>query len=207
VQLSIAILVFGLMADAACASQSQSKVEVMDIQITEQLEAFHGRKDAEVLKAVHRSLLAVHPDEQPDVVRRRQLRREKLNGLLQILAAIDREVDATFDPRKVPELSIAPPVVNGVVLDSGIDPKSIADPEVRRAYEDAIAANKQLAKTYAFQTELRRLDAAVTGSVAQVFREPYVTSAPGRTEVAAAIRVIIQDPLRQVRLLDLLNQP
>src|SRR5262249_2973236 len=79
---------------------------------------------------------------------------------VKVLLALEKARDAHYNP-KAPEnivsLNVAPPVQkDGVSFSSGGDPKAIQDPEARKAYEDAIAANQQRAEKMNREMELSR---------------------------------------------------
>lgn len=94
---------------------------------------------------------------------------EKLNGealskarsakaklLLRTWKEIRSAIDPKFDFNDLPMINMAPPGGN---YDSGIAPEDIKEPDVRAAYEKALADNEKKADARSVQGELRNMDA------------------------------------------------
>ena len=65
---------------------------------------------------------------------------------LKVLLALARARDPRYDPSSPidwPAAELVPPGTNGMKYPSGVDPKAIKEPDVRKAYEEAIAENKR----------------------------------------------------------------
>ena len=79
---------------------------------------------------------------------------------LKVLLAFSAARDPHFDRKdraNIPTLNVSPPLnrSNGPTA-AGMDPKGIADPEARKAYEDAIAANQRLNEKVHREMDLSR---------------------------------------------------
>jgi len=175
-------------------------------QVDQDLQDLHKNKSLDALRRASSLAESIKPETVAGVEQRRELRRSRLNALLKILAAIDQEIDPAFDPKDVPSSTVAPPVIDGVVLDSGIDPKHIKNPKVRKAYEQAIDRNAQKARRYAFQTGLRKIDAELMTEVRRIISGPYAATEPGRQEIRQALEKVLQEPDRRVQLEEVLNK-
>jgi hypothetical protein len=174
-------------------------------QIQRDLEKFHTEKSLDALRGATNRAESIAPDAAKAVEERRGLRRTRFGEMLTVLAAIDEEIDPSFDPSDVPSLSVTPPVVRGAVLDSGIDPKHIKDPEVRHEYEQAIARNAEKSARYKFQSGLRRIDDELMGFVTRSIGEPYAATEAGRQEIQEALQKYLKNESRKARLRELLD--
>ena len=170
------------------------------------LKEFHKRKSLDPLRSAVALAQGIQPRPGASVAERRKLRDSRLVEMLTILDAIDVELDRTFDPSDTPSSSVTPPVVNGVVLDSGIDPKHVKDPQVRAAYEQAIAKNNEKARKYAFQKGLQQIDNDVTREVHRMLSDPYNAPEQTRHTTRETISRLIKDPQRRAGLLQILEQ-
>jgi hypothetical protein len=175
-------------------------------QIELHLNELHKDKNVDALRRASHLAEDIHPDSVHDIARKRELRQSKLEALLTVLAGIDQELDPAFDPKDLPLLTVAPPVVGGVVLDSGIAPQHVKDPKVRKMYEEAIAQNHEKAKRYGFQTAVRRLDRELTLEVERIIAEPHSTTEQGQREIGEAVERIVKNRDRKARLKELLNK-
>jgi hypothetical protein len=174
-------------------------------QIQQELERFHKDKILDALREAANRAESIVPDAAQGVEERRELRRARLAELLTVLAAIDEEADPAFDPADVPSLSVTPPIVHGVVLDSGIDPKHVKDPQARQEYEQAIARNAEKSRRYKFQSGLRRIDEELTRFVTRIIDEPYTATEAGRHEVQEALQKYLKNKSRKASFEKLLD--
>jgi hypothetical protein len=102
----------------------------------------------------------------------RQLARSgKLALWLTVLDTLDSAEDPNFDPNDAPAARISIP---DTPMKPGVPVRSvegIADPEVRRKYEEAVAANAEKTRRYRLQKELRQLD-----RILEPRADAYITS-------------------------------
>lgn len=205
--LGMLIVVFGL---TATRGQNPSILQGRDMnhlhqQIKQDLEKFHKDKSLVALQEAANRAESIVPDSAKGVAERDELRRARLIALLMVLAAVDEESDPSFDPSDVPSLSVTPPVVHGVVLDSGIDPKHVKDPQARKEYEQAIARNAEKSRRYNFQIGLRRIDDEVMGFVTQSVNGQWGTTEAGRQEIQKAVNEYVKNEKRKACIEELLE--
>jgi hypothetical protein len=173
--------------------------------VSEQLKSFEATKSLGDIEKAFQAADAITPNTAKDENARKRLRSAKLSSWLAILNDVDKAEDATFDPKDVPAATVAPPPSERVVLDSGIDPASVRDPAVRKAYEDAIAANRQKAERYKLQTGLRALDERLLSRIDRYIKAEYKVTGPDplpedRREVAEAVGALIERTSRKEQL-------
>lgn len=124
---------------------------------------------------------------------------------LRVFEVIDRESDPHFDPDDKPLLNLPlPPGVTGV---SGMDPKSIADPAARAAYEKAIAANRAKAVKYNYQNRLRMAETRATEDFEGVLTRDYTLSNDDQAEIKSLIDSAAISSARKRALLQTAQQP
>lgn len=83
-------------------------------------------------------------------------RDHKVRLLLRLMAKVDSGIDLQFDPnRDIPTLNVMPP--DGANVSAGTSPEAIADPEIRRKYEQLIEENCRKMERSRVQFLLRRM--------------------------------------------------
>ena len=102
---------------------------------------------------------------------------------LSLIGAIERSLDANFDPADVPERGVIPPESGGEELPPGADPKAIKDPIARAQYEAALQENRRKAQQYSLQTKLGRLDPRATTDVQRFLAQNFSRSDDDRKEL------------------------
>jgi hypothetical protein len=178
--------------------------------VSEPLKSFEETKSLAAAEKAIQEADAIDAKAGDDDASRKRLRSAKLSSWLAILNDIDRFKDARFNPNDVPAATVAPPVVAGVALDSGMDPKGIKNAEARRAYEEAIAANQRKAEQYKVQTRLRALDERVVSRIDGYVKSEYKVTGPeasreDQREVAEAVTTLISDATRRAQLVKLIT--
>ena len=113
------------------------------------------------------------------------------------LVAIQKAHSA-IDPNQVgasdrPLINIAPKSSGGVVYDSGVDPNSIKDPDVRRDYERRLTENTQKLQTLLFQHALQQLSAIWITEVDVHLKGQYSDSRADIAEIDSALDALIVD--------------
>ena len=160
---------------------NDERTSSIDKEVADQLRIFDETKDPSALMKSSQLIEVLEPGKELDEKQRTQIRAKKLSLWLSLLNRIDRERDPAFDADDVASRSVAVPKVKGIRLRSGMDPKDIKDPNVRRQYEEALAKNTEKAKKYALQTHLLKLDERLTQRVGVYIAEAY-SNAPEDTE-------------------------
>ena len=127
-------------------------------QVAESLRSFRKTSDvADIRKAADAAdSLYVRTYRVPED--RQKARAGKLALWFTVLDTLDSAEDPNFDPNDAPAARISIP---DTPMKPGVPVRSvagIADPEVRRKYEEAVAANAEKTKRYRLQKELRQLD-------------------------------------------------
>lgn len=114
-------------------------------------------------------------------------RRLAAEVLIHTWQRISASLDKDFDTDDKPFINLAPPRETG--LPSGVAPKAIKDPILRKKYEQAIADNAKKAKYYSEQSQLRMLDKHFSEKAERYLREIYT-----RPPVALDELVQLLDP-------------
>jgi hypothetical protein len=115
------------------------------------------------------------------------LRGEALQVWLALLVSLERAAGTASD---VPSRRVQPPPTrDGVVAPPGIQPERIDDPEARREYEAAIAANEARIERYLTHDELRRLAEQTTVHAAVFVANAFPATDP-QVDRATALRFI-----------------
>jgi hypothetical protein len=157
---------------------------------------FEEKKETESLQAASDLLQEVDLAKEPDPMKRLLLRRETLEAWLTLVAAIDKNLDPSFNPQDVPSLNVIPSVTGGVAYPPGAEPSLISDPQARQQSEQAIQKNREKAQRYMLQTKLRRLDQKLTPKVESFVRMSYTTVPGDQREVGETVKKLIKNPQR-----------
>ena len=107
-----------------------------------------------------------------------ELRRAVARSSLRYLRSLDSRLRAIATDKR-PVLNVTPPVATGPVF-AGMAPAAIKDPEARRAYEDAIKANAELAARVREQDRLRT-HSSLVHSLLERFIEVRYAQPPANT--------------------------
>lgn len=137
---------------------------------------------------------------------RQAARTAKLNLWLTLLDTIDSAKDPKFDPANVPATKVTIPA--GTRLKPGYlipTPEAIADPEARRKYDEAVAANTAKTKSYRIQNELRQLDLELTSRSDVYIKKAHPKSPESVKEMDAAIAGHIHNAERAAHLRSLVT--
>jgi hypothetical protein len=167
------------------------------------LTSFAKTKAVESLLDAIEKLEDIGASELPPSPAAQQTRREVLEAWLQVIAAIDGSLDPAFDPANVPAGNlIPPPSGGGIGYPAGVDPKAIADPQARAAYEAALTKNREKAESYNLQTHLRLFDSQASKDVDRFVASYYHSTVPGdRGEIDQACDAVSLSKARRARIL------
>jgi hypothetical protein len=95
-----------------------------------------------------------------------ELRNTLTEHRLHLWRRIENAIDASWDSNDVGWVNVPVPLPANIAVPggrhagvymSGMDPNGIKDPDIRRAYEAALDANRRIADRYIEQTEVRRM--------------------------------------------------
>lgn len=165
-----------------------------DKQVTEKFAAFEKEQDPTLALEALDLIEAAERDVPLDDT---AARKAALAQRLRFFAALDRHIDPTWDVNKVPVKDVIPPETNGVVFPfHEVDPSTIADPVARAQYERTLKANKDYAKWYDVQDQLRRIDERSMRFVELFLSERYTDSPADRSELE---ELLSATPLSDVR--------
>lgn len=165
-----------------------------------QLAEFEQKKEPLCLQAAADALDGIDLAKEPEAMKRLVLRRETLEVWLALLELIDKNLDASFNPKDVPSSNVIPPRVGNVAYPPGVDPSVISDPQARHQYEAALKSNKEHAEHYRVQTWLKRFDTSMSLKVERFIRMSYTTVPGDQREVSETVKKIIKNPKRAAAL-------
>jgi hypothetical protein len=145
--------------------------------------AYAKAHDVDELERALEALTEAEPDETDPAARNKVL-----EGWLGLIAAINRDLDPSFDPEDRPLSAVSPPAENGMRMPPGVDPELIKDPQKRREYEAAIAANEAKTARYATQRSLFQVNRSAVAAARTFIRGRYAPEeqAAARQSVAKA---------------------
>src|SRR5271165_567342 len=136
--------------------KAESTMDSIDQRVTEKFAEFEKKRDPSL---IYEALDSIEAAESGMPVGDAAARKLAVSRRLHFFAALDRNIDPTWDPKKVPVQGVPPPLSHGMVYGSGeVDPATIPDPEVRAQYVRALKANKDDNQRYFVQLQLRRID-------------------------------------------------
>lgn len=171
---------------------------------SELIRAFEKEKEPERLREASMELEDVNLRREHNAKIRHKLRSDCLELWLTILQTIDKNLDSSFDPKDVPQMSVMPPPIRGdIQLPPGAAPSLIDDPKAREEYEKAIKENRAKQENYPLQTQLRELNEVIPGKVDSFIRGAFVSS--DHNEVKAVIDRIIENESRKESLYRLIE--
>jgi hypothetical protein len=170
----------------------------------ELIKAFEMEKEPERLREASMALEDVNLRREHNTQIRHKLRADCLELWLTVLQTIDKNLDSSFDPKDVPQMSVMPPrTKGGIQLPPGAAPALIDDPKAREEYEKAIKDNRAKQENYPLQTQLRELNEVIPGKVDSFIRRAFTSS--DHDEVKVAIDRIIESQSRKESLYRLIE--
>jgi hypothetical protein len=105
-----------------------------------------------------------------------------------LLSRFHRDLDPKFDPAQPPPTSVAPPEINGEQMLPGTKPDDIADPNIRKQYEAAIAANAARVKNFTAMFKLSAIHPTTIERAIASLRNARDTLGLPAAEIAAAVQ-------------------
>ena len=133
--------------------ESPSEKESPSDRVHRHLKDFQKSKETGHLNQAMRVIETIEDHAKPETSEAATIRKSKTTLLLEVLRIAIEERER-LGPKVEPKRNVAPP---GHKYRSGIDPRSIDDPEDRAIYEAALAENRRIAALAIRQGELDRL--------------------------------------------------
>lgn len=169
-------------------------------EVANRLNDFEKTKNLDALVKASELIENMNGSKRSDLRQFRAARLRKLNLWLAVLNHIDKETDPHFNPADVPFLTVPPPSIPGVVLDSGISPKDIKDPQARRRCEEAIEQNRKKTQRYNYQYDLMKMNEKLSRKVEAYILSSYSGSPDDVREVTESVDKYLQNEKRRTRL-------
>jgi hypothetical protein len=144
--------------------------------------------------------LVLEYDRIPDSVWQKLPQNSRLELGLELVALLDRASDFGV-PRPSAVVSVKPPlgIDPGAPWAGGAGPESIRDPVKRQAYEEAIAANRQVAIRRAQQLEIQlMIDPSIAATLERLLKQPPANS---NAEAASLVGRYVRDEKLRQRLI------
>lgn len=169
-----------------------------DKQMTEKFAAFEKEQDPTLALEALDLIEAAERDVPLDDT---AARKAALAQRLRFFAALDRNIDPTWDVNKIPERPATPAETHGVISPfHEVDPSTVSDPVVRAEYERALKASKEYAKWYDVQDQLRRIDERSMRFVELYLSERYTDSPADRSELEELLAATPLSDARKAQL-------
>lgn len=135
----------------------------------------------------------------------KDLRREKAQFLLEAWVRVSKAIDPSFDFDHRPLLNVAPPPSTG--LPAGISPSSVKNPQLRAAYEHAIAQNRAKIEQYNQQSWLKLNGPRIFKEVEQYLGNSYSCAPSDLQELKQLLSRYIQDASVRDRVVREVRKP
>jgi hypothetical protein len=175
-------------------------LENIQTEVAGRIDAFRASGDTAKLREAANLIATIMVRAISAPEERQRARSTKLALWLSVLDAIDTAKDPNFDPSDAPAARVPVP-------DTPMKPgcpvrcaEGIADPEVRRRYDLAVAANAEKTTRYRLQKELRQIDAELTPRAESYIAGQYPKSRQNLKEVDEAMAAGLHDPGRKSRI-------
>lgn len=181
----LAWIFVGSLMGAACLSAGSSEaqtgtlMEATDQRVAEKFAAFKKEEEVSLIyQALDLIETAVREAPAGPAERKREV-----SSWLRFFAALDQNIDPHWDPNRLPVKGAPLPPDHGIVFPSGeVDPSTIPDPVERAKYVEAMKTNKDYARRYNIQLQLRRIDERAMRSFGRLISEKYTGSEADRRE-------------------------
>lgn len=174
--------------------RAESTMDSIDQRVAEKFTEFEKTWDPAF---VYQALDSIEAAESNMPVGDAAARKLAVSRRLGFFAALDRNIDPTWDPKNVPVLGVPAPLSHGMVYSSGeVDPSTIADPAARTEYEKALKANKDENQRYSVQLQLRRIDERAMRFTERLLADRYTNSEEDRQEFE---ELLAASPVNEVR--------
>jgi hypothetical protein len=187
------------------AEQKPSGMDTTDKAVSEKFEAFAKQQDP---ARIYEALEIVETAERDIPARDVAENKKALARWLSFFAGLDRSIDPHWDPNRLPVKGAPLPPDHGVVFPSGeVDPSTIPDPVERATYIEVLRTNKDYARRYSIQLQVRRIDERATRDFERLIAEKYATPEAARQEFEQVLAASPLSESRKKRLRGLMPKP
>jgi hypothetical protein len=182
------------------AKETGMDLESVKAQVGELLDAFGASCDTFKLREAANLIAAITVRNLSNPEERQKARSTKLTFWLAVLDTIDTAKDPKFDPADLPMRRVPIP-------DTPMKPEylircaaGIADPEVRKEYDEAVVANNEKSQRYNLQTALLKIDKELTPRAEAYITGQYPKSPQNLNEVEQAMAATLHNSERVARI-------
>jgi hypothetical protein len=152
-----------------------------------ELAQYASQKEPEQLENAIRNLEHADLLEAVTAPERLAMRLEAGRLWMSIFEAIEGAMDPAFDPEDRPLMSLTPPPARNHAYSSGVSPKAIREPEIRKTYEADLQKNKTKVETRRVQNRLRLLEDRAGESVERFIRRFYTIAQADRAALTELV--------------------
>jgi hypothetical protein len=187
-------------------SKQETRMDAIEQQVNEKFAEFEKTRDPvfvyEILDSIEAAESAMP---QGDVAARKLA----VSRRLRFFAALDHNIDPSWNPKDVPPHGVPPPPGwHGMVYSSGeVDPEKIPDAEVRAKYVEALKANKAAQQHYSVQLQLRRIDERAMRFFERFLIDRYSNTEQDLQEFEGLLAASPVNEMRKQRLRALMPKP
>lgn len=182
------------------ARETGMNLESVKAQVGGCMDAFRASGDTFKLREAANLIATITVRNLSHAEERQTARSTKLALWLTVLDTIDTSKDLKFDPADLPMRRVPIP-------DTPMKPEylirsaeGIADPEVRRKYDEAVAANNEKWKRYNLQSALLKIDKELTPRAETYITGQYPKSQQNLKEVEQAMATSLHNSERVARI-------
>jgi len=187
---------------ATAKNFSDAAKSIQDGSVYQKPETIDHVRDA--FERRYRSLIRLESDfERLEDADAMELRLPVLTEWLSFSKVLNESFDRDLDFSDLPYINLAP---NGP-YPSGIDPKHIVEPDIRKDYEERIAKNTQLAREWNIQSPLRYLLEETPKEVEKIVRVTYARESRADQELIELLEKYDCPEEERHKLLALLDTP
>jgi hypothetical protein len=151
------------------------------------LAEYDKTRDPEALRNVADQIVREDGAIPPDPAAALAQGRLRLKLWLVVFSRLHRDVDPDFDPDQPPSMTVAPPKIGGTQFPPGVRPTDLPDPEARRQYEEAVAANARRLEQFRVQLKLAELHDSLIERAIDSLRNARDTLGLGADDIGAVL--------------------
>jgi len=173
-------------------------MDSLEQQVKEKFAEFEATRNP---TPVYEALNLIEAAEAPMPIEDVAARKVAVSRRLTFFAALDRNIDPTWDSTNVPVMGVPAPLPHGDVYGSGeVDPETIPDPEVRARYVEALKANKEEHQQYFVQSQLRSIDERALRFFERLLADRYTDSPADQAEFEELLAASSASDARKAQL-------
>lgn len=180
----------------------------MDPDVAEKLAEYDQNRMALALREAADAAALHDRQPAPDPELAHRLGRQRVAGWLAILAMINRDLPADFDPGHPATMHVSPPPsASGAQLPPGVSPNDVKDPAARQAYIAAIERNRQRLANFGAHAKLFEAHTTIIERAGPSILDAHQTLGLPVEEIAAMVEGANITPADKKALLAPLKQP